>query len=282
MQGSNGKKTQEISIHALREEGDVISLHNHLRQRFEISIHALREEGDLVIGSKVPLTGSISIHALREEGDKEERKRGRPKDISIHALREEGDRGRTTRPQSQCYFYPRPPRGGRPGGNGQGEPRKDISIHALREEGDARSIVGIVDSILISIHALREEGDFLTNAYDGVLKISIHALREEGDLDVAVIDFTSDISIHALREEGDQWFVGVGVWWDEFLSTPSARRATTLYCGDSASALTFLSTPSARRATGFLLFITIVALNFYPRPPRGGRHQPLILFGFTV
>ena len=34
--------------------------------------------------------------------------------ISIHALREEGDAQRPGRPQMPYYFYPRPPRGGRP------------------------------------------------------------------------------------------------------------------------------------------------------------------------
>ena len=34
------------------------------------------------------------------------------------------------------------------------------------------------------------------------------------------------ISIHALREEGDQFHHGLAVHLNEFLSTPSARRAT--------------------------------------------------------
>ena len=34
----------------------------------QISIHALREEGDL-FGRYIPKEGVISIHALREEGD---------------------------------------------------------------------------------------------------------------------------------------------------------------------------------------------------------------------
>ena len=37
------------------------------------------------------------------------------------------------------------------------------------------------------------------------------------------------ISIHALREEGDAHVVGGLVFGDEFLSTPSARRATQAY-----------------------------------------------------
>ena len=38
------------------------------------------------------------------------------------------------------------------------------------------------------------------------------------------------------------------------------------------SATTFLSTPSARRATSVWYFPSTFLCNFYPRPPRGGRH----------
>ena len=56
------------------------------------------------------------------------------------------------------------------------------------------------------------------------------------------------ISIHALREEGDAMKTSTFNRIFEFLSTPSARRATA----------------------GALLFIKNLQ-NFYPRPPRGGR-----------
>ena len=90
MQVNDGVAEIEISIHALREEGDaVILVKRHFRDNFyprpprggrphrgrsvrpgiRISIHALREEGDLgVVGSR-PGEKMISIHALREEGD---------------------------------------------------------------------------------------------------------------------------------------------------------------------------------------------------------------------
>ena len=82
-------KALEISIHALREEGDCLS--SSSKRFFMISIHALREEGDPwhpgvsapahyfnprpPRGGRLPAIqrsgriGSISIHALREEGD---------------------------------------------------------------------------------------------------------------------------------------------------------------------------------------------------------------------
>ena len=40
-----------------------------MRQTTEISIHALREEGDMEHGGQRPAGAPISIHALREEGD---------------------------------------------------------------------------------------------------------------------------------------------------------------------------------------------------------------------
>ena len=55
-----------------------------------ISIHALREEGDLPIRAYVKIW-NISIHALREEGDLKSLSQGALSKISIHALREEGD-----------------------------------------------------------------------------------------------------------------------------------------------------------------------------------------------
>ena len=84
--------------------------------------------------------------------------------------------------------------------------------------------------------------------------------------------------------------------WDKlFLSTPSARRATSFWMIRGMLLLLFLSTPSARRAThavrnpGERISISIHALReegdlsqdalweprryFYPRPPRGGRRR---------
>ena len=57
-----------------------------------------------------------------------------------------------------------------------------------------------------------------------------------------------------------------------FLSTPSARRAT--YHAEITNRIVeFLSTPSARRATIAHSLQYRLVLNFYPRPPRGGRQQ---------
>ena len=58
--------------------------------------------------------------------------------------------------------------------------------------------------------------------------ISIHALREEGDgQDAVSISGLDRISIHALREEGDSSHKVTLPPPNVFLSTPSARRATS-------------------------------------------------------
>ena len=101
------------------------------------------------------------------------------------------------------------------------------------------------------------------------------------------------ISIHALREEGDSYQQGLSRMWtnfyprpprggrpaqssvfessqEQFLSTPSARRATSAFNGSNTH-IRFLSTPSARRATDELPLLDRSPSDFYPRPPRGGR-----------
>ena len=57
------------------------------------------------------------------------------------------------------------------------------------------------------------------------------------------------ISIHALREEGDMFIKWIIAFIYQFLSTPSARRATFCPLAGVFFLQRFLSTPSARRAT---------------------------------
>ena len=80
----------EISIHALRVEGDSMREVVTLKEYY-ISIHALRVEGDVIYIFIFVFVPSISIHALRVEGD-------HPSAKSI---------------SKKFYFYPRPPGGGR-------------------------------------------------------------------------------------------------------------------------------------------------------------------------
>ena len=127
------------------------------------------------------------------------------------------------------HFYPRPPRGGRhsldlPRGAVAG-----ISIHALREEGDPVAADKVATMIRISIHALREEGDQnLCWCRKAVGIISIHALREEGDH--PAYRAGSPVSYFYPRPpRGGRLRMASPINFREipFLSTPSARRATT-------------------------------------------------------
>ena len=102
------------------------------------------------------------------------------------------------------------------------------------------------------------------------IDISIHALRKEGDRQRRTAYESESISIHALRKEGDAERVVVPDRLKGFLSTPSARRATRAASRPQRT-ISFLSTPSARRATSCGLATRWTPLNFYPRPPQGGR-----------
>ena len=79
------------------------------------------------------------------------------------------------------------------------------------------------------------------------------------------------ISIHALREEGDRYLYRFIADFGVFLSTPSARRATSTSSLSRTGWSGFLSTPSARRATLSQGVKSGKSVYFYPRPPRGGR-----------
>ena len=103
------------------------------------------------------------------------------------------------------YFYPRPPRGGRPApAVGQSWSLRKISIHALREEGDGVH------------HLFRHQTG----------GISIHALREEGDATMTLF-LSTTMDFYPRPPRGGRRLVPIVM--DEmckFLSTPSARRAT--------------------------------------------------------
>ena len=124
-----------------------------------ISIHALREEGDADLPVDCHGSRDISIHALREEGDQRFQRHDQRRVISIHALREEGDRAAPKPSRHRSNFYPRPPRGGRREQARKFIQQTFISIHALREEGDILECHDFSIEFEISIHALREEGD---------------------------------------------------------------------------------------------------------------------------
>ena len=101
-----------------------------------ISIHALREEGDTNNAlDEAPVWEFLSTPSARRATN-DQLGHIQMLAISIHALREEGDTATKSRPATTKYFYPRPPRGGRPAHADLFTGGGKISIHALREEGD--------------------------------------------------------------------------------------------------------------------------------------------------
>ena len=176
-----GRVRDDISIHALREEGDRRTAHTEhrlddfyprpprggrLRERF-IGGRQLQHfyprpprggRHHQPVASSIP--NPISIHALREEGDAEQKAEEMKKFefLSTPSARR-ATRFLPLKLSQNHYFYPRPPRGGRPTPIRPSSWRRWISIHALREEGDFYFFFVPNRLVWISIHALREEGD---------------------------------------------------------------------------------------------------------------------------
>ena len=151
--------------------------------------------------------------------------------ISIHALREEGDRSPPSPASCKTYFYPRPPRGGRP------------SIHRT----------GSVRGIFLSTPSARRATYYEQRGEAVVEFLSTPSARRATRVSGWPVSRASNfyprpprggrrcgyflageavhISIHALREEGDGAVYGGLATTRGFLSTPSARRATHLFRG---------------------------------------------------
>ena len=260
----------------------------------QISIHALREEGDLS-ASYYYTFSKISIHALREEGDQEQllAEINRRRFLSTPSARRatcsplcrlctprhfyprppRGGRRvpRTRRPQP-VHFYPRPPRGGRRVFLDEDQSDILISIHALREEGDR--VRFLRSSQRHNFYPRPPRGGRRFDASEHItwyLFLSTPSARRATSCK-SMWCRAGAISIHALREEGDPASLETTSHSWKFLSTPSARRATRQSFLPRPAGL-FLSTPSARRATSNSGRIPDSLENFYPRPPRGGRPE---------
>ena len=144
----------------------------------------------------------ISIPALREEGDPQRHGTGGHHPISIPALREEGDLQCLVTWSSHRYFYPRPPRGGRP------EPCK-VVIYAL---------------IFLSPPSARRatESHRCEQAPDLFLSPpSARRATTAGGLDLLGQGFLSPPSARRATTTKKRQSTS-----DTFLSPPSARRAT--------------------------------------------------------
>ena len=106
--------------------------------------------------------------------------------------------------------------------------------------------------------------------------ISIHALCEEGDPENVVISKMPEISIHALCEEGDGAGLLLSTCKQLFLSTPSARRATTKAVNVSPKNMRISIHALCEEGDPTWWRMRWNRWNFYPRPLRGGRRTAWI------
>ena len=183
-----------------------------------------------------------------------------------------GRRAKSTAKSGPINFYPRPPRGGRLVHLQNGYDHRSISIHALREEGDA--VTAKSSATMPDFYPRPPRGGRRDDGQHS------KALREDfyprpprgGRLDL-LPNLTPEqkISIHALREEGDVLSSALVKYPRQFLSTPSARRATMDKLASAETASNFYPRPPRGGRQPGNLCTGYGGGHFYPRPPRGGR-----------
>ena len=213
--------------------------------------------------------------------------------ISIHALREEGDHVRQINLIAKHDFYPRPPRGGRlPLWVVHSKFFEFLSTPSARRAtcfvwvrlcavahfyprpprgGRPRVRRGRTMFWSISIHALREEGDALLARWQSK-QAYFYPRPPRGGRRLVFFFLCLDLlDFYPRPPRGgrpiDDGFVAVRLI---FLSTPSARRATSGGCRPGVHRL--ISIHALREeGDGCAAVSRSCASNFYPRPPRGGR-----------
>ena len=151
--------------------------------------------------------------------------------------------------QHRADFYPRPPRGGRRSST-SGASGSSIFLSTPSARRTTKRDFNLLTTINISIHALREEDDTgnasIFTYYDHFYPRPPRGGRPEKAAESAKAE---KISIHALREEDDH--AGVLLQRTGTISIHALREEDDCAVRNSSTSET----------------------HFYPRPPRGGRHD---------
>ena len=148
-----------------------------------ISIHAPREGSDLRHGGIVVPPGVISIHAPREGSDINPYTTcGTQQAISIHAPREGSDPCRCSSSRIAWDFYPRSPRGERPGARPDVHGRNHFYPRSPRGERPGTARGDWLRNDNFYPRSPRGERRFVWALQTIELPISIHAPREGSDL----------------------------------------------------------------------------------------------------
>ena len=275
-----------------------------------ISIHALREEGD--VPPRPAAREARDFNPRPPRGGRPSPKRyGRASQIfqSTPSARRATKTG-AGRQTDAHYFNPRPPRGGRRCGScsrcmdmGNFNPRPP--------RGGRRHITSWHDLVSSNFNPRPPRGGRQRHTlFHPVVKYfnprpprggrrpaghmvwafglfqSTPSARRATSTQYMVLEDTL-ISIHALREEGDS---AVSGWATRLLLNfnprPPRGGRPPHHGTDRIHGTPFQSTPSARRATVKPPVCSTAAFYFNPRPPRGGRQQkrrknPPRLFHYT-
>ena len=239
-----------------------------------ISIHALREEGDQSCTLNLPCYERFLSTPSARRATHSAAVNSSTTDISIHALREEGDRASDAERMENADFYPRPPRGGRPG-TPKRTARLKIHFYPRPPRGGRQDITNQVSTAqeFLSTPSARRA----TCAVDAGHRIVVRFLSTPSARRATVIAFSYAILQEFLSTPSARRATCHRPHCKRpcmpFLSTPSARRATSPHFFVLVARRVFLSTPSARRATKSSSIKSTTAAYFYPRPPRGGRQD---------
>ena len=169
-------------------------------------------------------------------------------------------------------FYPRPPRGGRPVSTMRTGLYCPISIHALREEGDVTQAIRGQWPTYFYPRPPRG-GRLGSGAMRGGIRLYFYPRPPRGGrpINMSQVIQTSDFYPRPPRG-GRPRRLKTYTQAIQFLSTPSARRATA---GETVRRTYLWISIHALREEGDQLCDGLHhhLHDFYPRPPRGGRRK---------
>ena len=201
-------------------------------------------------------------------------------------------------PTVQPYFYPRPPRGGRPEAAlsaarffrflstpsarratcGHGTAGVFLGYFYPRPPRGGRHprLLPVLPCPVISIHALREEGDRCAPQSRARCRSYFYPRPPRGGRQVGLGVGTPRIviSIHALREEGDRRIIRFASNNIYFYPRPprGGRRRCRLARHQTRH---FYPRPPRGGRRRFRFRFHRGSRHFYPRPPRGGRPRSI-------
>ena len=220
------------------------------RRTSSISIHALREEGDLELQTAAQPSCS-NFYPRPPRGGRPAHK-GYSPPAAMHFYPRSPREGRL-QPATVCgviaYFYPRPPRGGRPAAQTADRQQEQfLSTPSARRATPATPAPKASPANFYPRPPRGGRPPYLTAICSGIM-ISIHALREEGDASPRKA-LEGDVYFYPRPPRGGRphHVVYVQLLAGYFYPRPP-RGGRQIGPYRRRSARSFLSTPSARRAT---------------------------------